>query len=358
MQVMTSIPLELLSPLSDYLIRFIERETPQNGYKYTSPSRLFTESSSAMAKGVETQKGGEKQSVEKKRKMVERNTFSAETNVRSKKGVLDGIDGTVKEPTETNTSYRTIAENKETASSKLFDVSKENHNGSVKREMAGDVDRRMWDLTRHKDPKTNDDASGDSRKLGIHKGGKAPDLVRKEISATKVKSGHKLEPDSSSRKQKSDHIEQEPQSSSKFKEHKSSKRNGQAEKKKVAAVKQKNDGRKTEDTYKDFFGDMEDSEEEEEEEQKCSVDVTEKGLPALEDMPEKSSFTRTDSQNVGPGPVLSKPGSDPSLPKANPVIIQDNWVACDKCGKWRLLPYGVLPEDLPKKWMCTMLNWL
>ncbi|XP_018432880.1 cysteine-tryptophan domain-containing zinc finger protein 3 [Raphanus sativus] len=352
LNVMTSIPLDhcqLLSPLSGYLIRFIERETPQNGYKYTSPSRLFTEGSSAMAKGVETQKAGEKQSVEKKKKMVERNTFSAETNVRSKKGVLDGID--------TNTSYPTAAENKETASSKLFDVSKENHSGSVKGEMAGDVDRRIWDLTRHKDPKTNDDASGYSRKVGIHKGGKAPDLVRKEISETKVKSSHKLEPDSSSRKQKSDHIEQEPQSSSKFKEHKSSKMNGQAEKKKkVASLKPKNDGRKTEDTYKDFFGDMEDSEEEEQ--QKCSLDVTEKGLPALEDMPEKSSFTRAESQNVGPGPVLSKPGSDPSLPKANPVIIQDNWVACDKCGKWRLLPYGVLPEDLPKKWMCTMLNWL
>ncbi|KAJ0246396.1 hypothetical protein HA466_0169390 [Hirschfeldia incana] len=307
LNVMTFIPLDhcqLLSPLSDDLIRFTERETPQNGYKYTSPSRLFTESSSAMAKGVETHKAGVKQSsVEKIRKMVARNTFSAETNVRSKKGVLDGIDATVKEPRETNTPYPTVAENNETA--------------TVKREMVGDVERRMWDLTRHKDPKTNDDASGYSRKVGMSKASKA--LVKRETSATKVKSSHKLEPDTSSRKQKSDHIEQEPQSSSKLKEHKSSKMNGQAEKKKVAALKPK-----TEDTYKDFFGDMEDPEEEEDEgEQKCSVDVTEKGLPALEDMPERSSFT----QNVGPGPL-------------------------------RLLPYGVLPEDLPKKWMCTMLNWL
>ncbi|KAF8089403.1 hypothetical protein N665_0506s0010 [Sinapis alba] len=364
LNVMTSTPVDhcqLLSPLSDDLIRFIERETPQNGYKYTSPSRLFIESSSALAKGVETQKAREKQSVEKKRKMVARNTFSAETNVRSKKGVLDGIDATVKEPTETNTSYPTAAENNETASSKLFDASKENYNGSVKGEMVGDVDRRMWDLTRHKDPKTssagsvredkktNDDASGYSRKVGIYKGSKAPDLVKKETSATKVKSGLKLESDNSSRKQKSDHIEQEPQSSSKFKEHKSSKMNGQAEKKEMAALKPKNDGRKTEDTYKDFFGDMEDSEEEED------VKDFSKGLPALEDMPEKSSFTRAESQNVVPGPVVSKLGSDP---KANPVIIEENWVACDKCGKWRLLPYGVLTDDLPKKWMCTMLNWL
>ncbi|CAN6899757.1 unnamed protein product [Brassica oleracea] len=331
LNAMTSIPVDhcqLLSPLSDDLIRFIERETPQNGYKY-------------MAKGVETQKAGEKQSVEKKRKMVE-------TNVRSKKGVLDGTDTTVKEPTETNTSY---PENNERASSTLFDASKEKYNGRVKGEMVGDVDRRTWDLTRHKDPKTssagsaredkktNDDASGHSRKVGIHKGSKAPDLVKKETSTTKVKSGHK---------KRSDHIEQELQSSSKFKEHRSSKMNGEAEKKEVAALKPKNSGKKTEETYKDFFGDMEDSEEEEEE-PNCSL--SEKGLPALEDMPEKSSFTRAESQNVGPGPVLSKLGS-------NPVIIQDNWVACDKCGKWRLLPYGVLPKDLPKKWMCTMLNWL
>ncbi|WZZ18225.1 hypothetical protein YC2023_111314 [Brassica napus] len=331
LNVMTSIPVDhhlLLSPLSDDLIRFIE-------------------SSSTMAKGVETRKPWEKQSVEKKRKMVERNTFSAETNVRSKKDVLDGTDATVKEPTETNTSY---PENNETASSKLFDTSKG--------EMVGDVDRRMWDLTRHKDPKTsspgsvrkdkktNDDASGHSRKVGIHKGSKASDLVKKETSAAKVKSGHK---------KRSDHIEQELRSSSKFKEHRSSKMNGQAEKKEVVAMKPKNDGKKTEDTYKDFFGDMEDSAEEEEE-QNCSM--SEKGLPALEDMPEKSSFTRAESQNVGPGRVASKLGSDPSLPKANPVVIQDNWVACDQCGKWRLLPYGVLPKDLPKKWMCTMLNWL
>ncbi|CAF2049223.1 BnaA09g40220D [Brassica napus] len=338
LNAMTSFPVDhyqLLSPLSDDLLRFIERETPQNGYKY-------------MAKGVETQKAGEKQSVEKKRRMVE-------TNVRSKKSVLDGIDVTVKEPTETNTSY---PENNERASSKLSDASKENCNGSVKGETVGDVDRRTWDLTRHKDPKTssagsvrenkktNDDASGHSRKVGIHKGSKAPDLVKKETSAAKVKSGHK---------KRSDHIEQELRSSSKFKEHRSSKMNGQAEKKEVVAMKPKNDGKKTEDTYKDFFGDMEDSAEEEEE-QNCSM--SEKGLPALEDMPEKSSFTRAESQNVGPGRVASKLGSDPSLPKANPVVIQDNWVACDQCGKWRLLPYGVLPKDLPKKWMCTMLNWL
>ncbi|KAK4755654.1 hypothetical protein SAY87_009411 [Trapa incisa] len=36
----------------------------------------------------------------------------------------------------------------------------------------------------------------------------------------------------------------------------------------------------------------------------------------------------------------------------------ENWVCCDLCEKWRLLPNGVKPEDLPKKWMCSMLDWL
>ncbi|KAK4783682.1 hypothetical protein SAY86_008056 [Trapa natans] len=36
----------------------------------------------------------------------------------------------------------------------------------------------------------------------------------------------------------------------------------------------------------------------------------------------------------------------------------ENWVCCDICEKWRLLPNGVKTEDLPKKWMCSMLDWL
>ncbi|CAF2176506.1 unnamed protein product [Brassica napus] len=363
LNVMTSLPVDpcqLLSPLSDDLIRFIEREKPEKGYKRTSPSRLFIESSSAMANRLEPQKGGEDPSVEKKRKMLERNNLSAEASVRSKKGLLDGNDGSVKKPTETNTSYPSATE-KETASSKLFDASKENYNGSLKGEMeVGEYKgSKALEPPHHENPKTSsagsvrgdkknrfgdDDASGRSRKE--YKGGKAPELVKKETEAEKLKSGHK---EHSSRKQKSDQIEREPQSSSKFSKQKSSvvnetKMNGQAEKKEVAALKPHNGGKKAEDTYKDFFGDMEDSEEEEE-------------PPTLEDTPEKSRVPVTESQNVGPGPSVGKLGSDPSLPKANPVVIEEHWVACDKCGQWRLLPFGPVPK-LPEKWMCTMLDWL
>lgn len=36
----------------------------------------------------------------------------------------------------------------------------------------------------------------------------------------------------------------------------------------------------------------------------------------------------------------------------------ENWVACDRCNKWRLLPIGITAVDLPEKWWCSMLTWL
>ncbi|KAK4372550.1 hypothetical protein RND71_007934 [Anisodus tanguticus] len=45
-------------------------------------------------------------------------------------------------------------------------------------------------------------------------------------------------------------------------------------------------------------------------------------------------------------------------PPVAPVVIEEDWVACDKCEKWRLLPYGTKPEHLPERWMCSMLYWL
>lgn len=43
---------------------------------------------------------------------------------------------------------------------------------------------------------------------------------------------------------------------------------------------------------------------------------------------------------------------------AAPQHVEDNWVCCDRCQKWRLLPVGIKPEQLPEKWLCSMLNWL
>ncbi|KAG0502657.1 hypothetical protein HPP92_002729 [Vanilla planifolia] len=52
------------------------------------------------------------------------------------------------------------------------------------------------------------------------------------------------------------------------------------------------------------------------------------------------------------------PNSDAATATQALVLIQDNWVCCDECQRWRLLPYGTNPEDLPKKWRCSMQFWL
>ncbi|XP_016650371.1 PREDICTED: uncharacterized protein LOC103333882 [Prunus mume] len=55
----------------------------------------------------------------------------------------------------------------------------------------------------------------------------------------------------------------------------------------------------------------------------------------------------------GNGPIFAAtPAAGP------PALIEDNWVCCDKCQKWRLLPHGTNPDNLPEKWLCSMLNWL
>ncbi|KAA8548500.1 hypothetical protein F0562_000233 [Nyssa sinensis] len=41
-----------------------------------------------------------------------------------------------------------------------------------------------------------------------------------------------------------------------------------------------------------------------------------------------------------------------------PVVMEEYWVCCDRCQKWRLLPLGVKPEHLHEKWFCSMLDWL
>lgn len=38
--------------------------------------------------------------------------------------------------------------------------------------------------------------------------------------------------------------------------------------------------------------------------------------------------------------------------------LKDNWVLCDICQKWRLLPFGTTDKDLPKRWSCSMQKWL
>ncbi|KAJ1407623.1 Zinc finger, CW-type [Sesbania bispinosa] len=55
----------------------------------------------------------------------------------------------------------------------------------------------------------------------------------------------------------------------------------------------------------------------------------------------------------------NKPASEviPSAVAA-PQLIAEDWVCCDSCQQWRLLPTGLKPDQLPEKWLCSMLNWL
>jgi len=57
--------------------------------------------------------------------------------------------------------------------------------------------------------------------------------------------------------------------------------------------------------------------------------------------------------------ICTIPISDAVAPlDAPPVVIKENWVCCDKCQTWRLLPHGADPDNLPKKWKCSMQVWL
>ncbi|XP_021909054.1 LOW QUALITY PROTEIN: uncharacterized protein LOC110823074 [Carica papaya] len=132
---------------------------------------------------------------------------------------------------------------------------------------------------------------------------------------------------------------------------------------------QKNAGR-AEDRYKEFFGDMVDSEEENLTsplEMKDSEKV-EKGNSAMNNVSKERSSGKKIGKVVNseyPKAVLDVASratngsiSDAAHTTAAPVLIEENWVMCDRCRKWRLLPHGINPDVLPEKWVCSMLDWL
>lgn len=62
-----------------------------------------------------------------------------------------------------------------------------------------------------------------------------------------------------------------------------------------------------------------------------------------------------------PLPLVCRNGtteSSTALTTPAPIVINEQWVCCDKCENWRLLPYGMNPDILPKKWRCSMQSWL
>ncbi|KAE9594249.1 putative transcription factor & chromatin remodeling CW-Zn family [Lupinus albus] len=61
----------------------------------------------------------------------------------------------------------------------------------------------------------------------------------------------------------------------------------------------------------------------------------------------------------GSFPFEDKPAPEMiPLAVAAPQLIAEDWVCCDSCHKWRLLPTCIKPEELPENWLCSMQNWL
>ncbi|KAL3727641.1 hypothetical protein ACJRO7_032388 [Eucalyptus globulus] len=70
--------------------------------------------------------------------------------------------------------------------------------------------------------------------------------------------------------------------------------------------------------------------------------------------------TSVSGVSVKDGPARFGTGSGLNAETAPAVVQQymEDWVCCDLCQKWRLLPFGRRPDDLPEKWVCRMLDWL
>ncbi|KAI3805933.1 hypothetical protein L1987_21821 [Smallanthus sonchifolius] len=119
----------------------------------------------------------------------------------------------------------------------------------------------------------------------------------------------------------------------------------------------KNSG-KVKETYKDFFGEL-DLEQEDNEEtglekplEGINVKSTLENNRSLKEKLNGKKSQKPSSSTIGIGPE-----SDAAVSTVVPVVNED-WVCCDKCEKWRLLPPGVNPGSLPEKWICSMLDWL
>ncbi|CAA2997960.1 type I inositol 1,4,5-trisphosphate 5-phosphatase 12 [Olea europaea subsp. europaea] len=128
------------------------------------------------------------------------------------------------------------------------------------------------------------------------------------------------------------------------------------------------------DRYKDFFGDLEPGEEDSESisgempfsrrlkdsqlvEKRSIVDRHSalKEKSDVKKIKKPSPYTAVAS-SVAPQTV-SGSNSD-ATPAGVAPFVQEDWVECDRCQQWRLLPLGTNPLSLPDKWRCRMLTWL
>ncbi|KAF5732684.1 hypothetical protein HS088_TW17G00214 [Tripterygium wilfordii] len=129
---------------------------------------------------------------------------------------------------------------------------------------------------------------------------------------------------------------------------------------------------KAEDTYREIFGDTLELEKEEkqlsspemlgEERLRDAMVVDKSAYFSSNALKQSSSGKKMDkaaTSDAAASNVASRPGNGPFYDAASAAAAsEDSWVCCDKCQKWRLLPLGTNPNDLPEKWLCSMLDWL
>ncbi|KAL4309994.1 hypothetical protein GQ457_01G053600 [Hibiscus cannabinus] len=167
-------------------------------------------------------------------------------------------------------------------------------------------------------------------------------------------------------------------SSSMLKKKQSAHANPYANKREPGGQKLEMPSRKAEDRYRDLFGDI--GEPEQEEHQTSSTEIcSDDRLEEADNIGKSTSSINTAHSDRLSGKKVEDLLATESHPRATvdgssnstnvniagtshataaPVLIKENWVCCDKCQKWRLLPISINPSDLPEKWLCSMLNWL
>ncbi|KAL1351022.1 hypothetical protein HN51_014980 [Arachis hypogaea] len=134
------------------------------------------------------------------------------------------------------------------------------------------------------------------------------------------------------------------------------------------------------DTYKDFFGELEeedrmDSTESPKEAKLKDSEVAQRSMSTINcGAKERSADKKVDkpltaevypkmATNIwytgnGHGTDAENENVKGVSVMMAPVDTEDHWVLCDRCHKWRLLPVGTNPDSLPEKWLCSMLDWL
>ncbi|MCD7466913.1 hypothetical protein HAX54_004005 [Datura stramonium] len=130
------------------------------------------------------------------------------------------------------------------------------------------------------------------------------------------------------------------------------------------------------DKYKEFFGDVELELEDAEtgleqihsKEMRKGFDaISKKRLERNSSMKEKANGRKTEKLLASTEyPGLASNGAPHAVCESNPAappgagapLVKEDWVCCDKCQTWRILPLGIDPDSLPKKWVCRLQTWL